>query len=91
MDLVGHGLEQVLQELPGSLSISRFNESSDGELGSSVDAHEEEKFSFSGLHFGNVDVKEADGVALELLALGLVSLDIRQPRDAMPLQATMQS
>ncbi len=27
---------------------------------------------------------------LELLALGLVSLDIRQPRDAMTLQAPMQ-
>jgi hypothetical protein len=55
-----------------------------------VDADEEVELSFGGLHLGDVDVKEPDGVALELLPLGLVALDIRQPRDAMALQAAMQ-
>jgi hypothetical protein len=37
-----------------------------------------------------VDVEEADGIPLELLALGLVAFDIRQARDAMSLQVPMQ-
>ena len=63
---------------------------SDGELGCLVDADEEVELAFSCLHLGDVDVEEANGVALELLTLGLVAIDIRQPRDAMSLQATMQ-
>ena len=78
VDLTGNGFEQMLEEFPGSLSISRFNKLSDRKLGSSVDADEEKKLSFSGLHLGNVEVEEADGVALEFLPLGLVALDIRQ-------------
>jgi len=35
-------------------------------------------------------VKEADGVALELLPSGFVALDIRKTRDAVTLQAAMQ-
>ena len=54
MDLIGNGFEQGLEEFPGSLSISRFNKLSDSKLGSSVDADEEKKLSFSGLHLGNV-------------------------------------
>jgi hypothetical protein len=42
------------------------------------------------LDLRDVDVKEADGVALELLPLGFVALDIRKPRDAVTLQAAMQ-
>ncbi|VVT00317.1 hypothetical protein HOE425_290057 [Hoeflea sp. EC-HK425] len=39
------------------------------------------------MDFSSINVKEADGVALKLLALRLVPLDFRQARDAMPLQA----
>jgi hypothetical protein len=35
-------------------------------------------------------MEEPDGLAIELLALGLVAIKIRLPRDAMPLQASMQ-
>ena len=90
MDLVGHGLEHVLEELLGRLPVSRCNELGDRELGCPVDAHEEVELSLDGLHLGNVDVEEPDGVALELLALGLVTLDIRLARDAVTLQAAMQ-
>jgi len=37
-----------------------------------------------------VDVEETDGIAFELLPLWLVTLDIWQARDAMPLKAPMQ-
>ena len=103
MDLIGHGLKHVLEELPGSLSVSRCNELSDSELGRPVDADEQVKLALGGLHLGNVpsrgllanrcraaDVKEPDGIAFELLASGLVTLDMRQARDAVPLQAPMQ-
>ena len=85
MDLVGHGFEHVLQELPGGLSVSIRNELSDSELGRPVDSDEEKELSLGGLHFGDVDVKEPDRVALELLPLGFVSRDIGKSRDAMPL------
>ena len=81
VDLIGHGFENVLQELPGHLSVSRCTKLSDGKLGRSVNAHKKIELAFSRLHLGNVDVEEPDGVALELLALGLVTFDIRQPRD----------
>lgn len=90
VDLVGHGFEHVLQELPGRLSISRCNELSNSELGCPVNADEQVKLPFGGLHLGDVDVKEPDGVALELLPSGLVSLDIRKARNAMTLKAPVQ-
>jgi hypothetical protein len=90
VDLTGHSFQQVRQELPGCLSVSCRNELGDGELGSAVDADEEKELALGRLYFGDVDVKEPDGVALELLALGLVAFDIRQARDAMTLKAPMQ-
>jgi hypothetical protein len=103
MDLIGHSLEHVLQELPGRLPVSSCNELSDGELGRPVDTHEEKKLSLGRLHLGDVDVDRASGsppvreplaranrIPLELLPTWLVALDIRQARDAMPLQAPMQ-
>ena len=90
VDLIGHGFEHVLQELPGGLSVSRCNELGDGELGRSVNAHKEIELAFSRLYLGDVDMEKPDGVAFELLALGLVTLDIQKTRDPMPLQAAMQ-
>ena len=54
MDLAGHGFEQVLQELPGRLSIRRFHELGDGELGRPRDADERMMPPLSGSHLGNV-------------------------------------
>jgi hypothetical protein len=38
VDLIGHGFEHVMQELPGRPSISRRNDLGDGELGCPVNA-----------------------------------------------------
>jgi hypothetical protein len=54
VDLVGHGFEHVLQELPGRLPVSSCNELSDSELGSSVDTDEKVELSLGGLNLGNV-------------------------------------
>lgn len=90
VDLVGHHLEHVLEELPGRLSVSCCNQLSNGELGCPVDADEQIELPFTGLHLHDIDVEEADGVALEPLPLRLFTLDIRQTRDSMSLQASMQ-
>jgi len=80
----------VLQELPGRLSVSRCNELGNREFGSSVNAYEQIELPFGGLHLSDIYVEEPDGIPLELLALGLVALDIRQSRDVMSLQAPVQ-
>jgi hypothetical protein len=51
-----------------------------------VNAHKAIEFALHRLNFRDIDMKEADGIALELLALWLVSFDIRQARDAVPLK-----
>ena len=52
--------------------------------------HEQVELSFGRLHLGDVDVKEPDGVTLEPLSFRLVTVDIGQAGDAMPLQASVQ-
>ena len=62
----------------------------EGELGGAVDGDEQVELAFFGPHLGDVDVEVADRVALELLLRRLVALDLRQPADAVALQAAMQ-
>lgn len=76
-DLTGHGCEHVLQELPSRSSVGRGNELSDGKPGNAVDPDEEKELVLGRRHFGDLDVKEPDGVALELLPLGVVAQVIR--------------
>ena len=52
--------------------------------------HEEIELALGRLHFGDIHVKETDGIALEPLTLRLVAADLRQARDAVPLKAPMQ-
>ena len=78
MHLVRHGYDHALQKLPGRLSVSRCNELSDSELGCAINADEQAKPPFVGVHLGDVDVKVPDGIALELLPSGLSPGDIRK-------------
>jgi hypothetical protein len=48
------------------------------------------QLALGGLHLGDVDVAIAAGISLEALAARLVTLGLRQPTDAMALQATVQ-
>jgi len=104
VDLIGHGFEHVLQELPCGLPVCLLDELGHGKLACSVNIHEQVELDFSSLNLGNIDVEEAplgrfalqiacwavDGVAFELLTLWLVTFHIRQPRNAMTLQTSMQ-
>ena len=88
--MVGHGLEHVLQELPGCASVSFFNKLRDRELARAITADEEIELALGGLHLGDIDVKESDRIALELLPLRLVAAEIRQARDPMALQTAVK-
>lgn len=85
MNTIRNDLEQVLKELPRCLTIRFVNKLGDREFAGSVNAHEKEKLALHRLNLGNIDMEKADWVSLELLPLWLVTPDIRQARDPMPL------
>ncbi len=90
MDLVRHRRDES-DEKGGCRDLVRLlRELGEGELGCSIDGHEEVELAFSRLHLGDVDVEVADRVALELLLGGLVAIDLRQAADAVALQTAMQ-
>ena len=76
VNAVRHGFQQVLEEFPRCTPVSLVDQLGDGELARAVDADEQIELAFGSLHLGNIDVEEANGVALEALALWLVALDI---------------
>jgi len=71
----------MLQGLPGRLPVGLVDHLGHGKSARAVNADERKRLALSGLHLG-----EAGGVAPELLALRLVALPIRQPRNAVALQ-----
>ena len=74
VNALGHGFQQKFEELPSRPPLSPVDELGDRESTRAVDADEQVKLTFGRLHLGNIDVKEADRVALEALRLG------RRPR-----------
>lgn len=90
MNPVEHGFQQVLQELPRGSPVSLVDELGDRKLTGAFGADEQVELAFGSLHLGDIDMKEADRVALEALSLRLIALDVRQTGDAMTLQAAVQ-
>ena len=90
MDAVRHGCQQVFEELSRGSPVSLVDQLGDRELAGAVDADEQIQLAFGGLHLSDIDVEEADRVALEALPLWLVALDVRQARDAVSLKAPIQ-
>src|SRR3954468_21469043 len=86
---VGNVFHQGDQEGRCCNTIGFFGKLDEGELRSSVDRHEEVELSLGGLHFGDVDVEEADRIRLELFLCRLVAFDLSKTADPMPLQTTM--
>ena len=90
VDAVRHGCQQVFEELSRGSPVSLVDQLGDRELAGAVDADEQIQLAFGGLHLSDIDVEEADRVALEALPLWLVALDVRQARDAVSLKAPIQ-
>lgn len=70
------GLDECLQESAGHGSISAFVQLGKGVFGRPVDGHPEVQLAFAGANLRDVDVEEADRVALERLLAGLVAADL---------------
>ena len=90
MQPIGHGCDRGFKEDDRCGTIGLFMQLDEGELRGSVDSNEYIEFAFLRPDFGNVDVEEADRVGLELFLRGRVAFNLRQPTDAMTLQAAMQ-
>jgi hypothetical protein len=82
VDLAGHGGGKGSEEVAGHTAGGLLVQLGEGELGGSVDGHEEVELALFGSHFGDVDVKEADRMALELGTPRLVARGVGQTRDA---------
>jgi hypothetical protein len=86
VDAIMDCLEPTLEELRGGLGACLIHELRDCKLAGSANTNREIEFALDRLNFRDIDMKEADRVTLELLALRLVALDIRQARDPVPLK-----
>jgi hypothetical protein len=60
------------------------------ELGGPIDGHEQIELAFGGAYLGDIEMEEADGIAVELLSRRPIASHFRQTAHAMPLQASVQ-
>jgi hypothetical protein len=90
VNLVRHGLDEFVEELSCRDGRRLRFEPCEHVLRRAIHGDEQVELAFLGADLGNVDVEEADRVALESLPGGLVALDPGQPADAMALVATVQ-
>jgi len=88
---IGHGRDQVSKEVAGNAAGDPLMPLNEGELGRAVDRDQQRELALLGPHLREVDVEEADRVALELGPPRLVALCVGQPRDAVALQAPVQA
>lgn len=78
VDAVGHGGDQIAQEL-GGIHLSGFViEFDEGKFGCPVNRHKEIEFALGRLDLGNIDMEIADRITFELLLRLLVAFDLRQ-------------
>jgi hypothetical protein len=90
VDLVGDGVDQPAQEVARGLADHFLVQLDEGELRRSIDCDEQVELALRGSDFGDVDMKIADWVSLELPLGGGLALDLWQPGDSVPLQAPMK-
>ena len=90
VDPVWRSCDQVAQKLGCSHLPRLLDEANEGKLAGSVNCDKEIELPFGGLHLGNIDVKEADRIVLELRPFRFVAIHVGQSRDAVTLKAPMQ-
>jgi hypothetical protein len=67
MDFIGDGLNERDEEGRSGDAVGLFDELYEGKLRRAIYGDEKIELSFRCLHLGDVDMKEADRVGLELL------------------------
>ena len=85
VDLMRDGGDQGFKEAGRRDAGCLIGQLHEGELAGPVDADKEIELAFSGLHFGNVNMKETEQVSLELALGGLAAFDLLQSADAVAL------
>jgi hypothetical protein len=90
VDLVGHRLDEGVEEVAGNLPGGFLMQLGESELRGPVDGDEKVELALLGADLGDVDVEIAERIVLELLLVGLVAGDVGQARDAVPLEAAVQ-
>lgn len=89
MDLIGDGLDEGLDKAGGDEFCCLPIDPGEHNLRRPIDRHEEEGLAAFMAQLGDVDVEVSDLVGFEPLGLRLIRL--RQARDAMTLQTTMEA
>lgn len=77
-NVTGHRLPPV-PGLPGHLSVRLVGKPGHGKPACAVDADDQKQLAFDSLHIGDIDVKDADGMAFEPPPLRRAALPIMQP------------
>ena len=90
LDLIGDGFDQGVEEGRRGYRVGSFDDLDKGELRCPVDRDVKIELSFSRADFRQIDMEEADRIALELLPGRPVALHIGQPTDPMTMQTAMQ-
>src|SRR5215475_9717430 len=90
VDLVGDRFDEMQQEVSRNPPCGLLMQLGEGELRGPIDGDKEVEPALRGSYFGDVDVKVADRVGLELALYAIAVPDVREPRDAVPLQAAVQ-
>ena len=91
VDVIRHEGDELVEEVGGDAAGGLRVELGESELGSAVDCDEEVKLAFSCADLGQVEVKEADGIGLELPFAGRGGAwDFRQAADTVALEAAME-
>jgi hypothetical protein len=85
-----YGTASISASGSSSSHVGLFDEFDDGELRGPVDGHEQIEFALGRSYLSQVDMKEADRIAVELLPSGPVPFDVWQAADAMPFEAAVQ-
>ncbi|QBL95585.1 hypothetical protein KSAC_34060 (plasmid) [Komagataeibacter saccharivorans] len=78
MNLIRDDAQKIFEKFLGRSSVGFAHKLRYRKLSGTVYAHEKVKLAFGNLDFGNIEVKEPDRIALEVLPFWLVSFDIRQ-------------
>jgi hypothetical protein len=90
VDAIWNCFHERVEERGGRSHVGSFHEFHDSELRCAVDGYEQVELALGGPHLGQVDVEEADLIAVELLLTRLIALDLGQTAYAMSLQAPMK-
>ena len=89
-DAAGNDFEEKLQKLASRHAVRFLDQLRHGELAGSIKCHKQIELALRRPELDKVNMKELDWLALEPRLCEFVSAYLRQTRDTIPLQASMQ-